>query len=48
VLAFAQKYRSDLGMGTMMAMMLPYSIGLLLMWSALLAFWIGVGLPLGF
>lgn len=48
VLAFAQKYRSDLGMGTMMAMMLPYSIGLLLMWSVLLAFWIGVGLPLGF
>lgn len=48
VLAFAQKYRSDLGMGTMMAMMLPYSVALLLMWSALLALWVSLGLPLGF
>lgn len=48
VLAFAQKYRSDLGVGTIMAMMLPYSIGLLLMWSALLAVWVSSGLPLGF
>ena len=47
VLAFAQRYRADLGMGTVMAMMLPYSIAFLLGWSALLALWLGFGWPLG-
>jgi len=47
VLAFAQRYRADLGIGTVMAMMLPYSIAFLLGWSALLALWLGFGWPLG-
>ena len=46
-LAYAQRYRPDLGMGTMIAMMLPYSIALLLLWSALAVGWISIGLPLG-
>lgn len=47
VIAFAQRYRSDLGMGTMISMMLPYSIALLVSWSTLLIVWALFDLPLG-
>lgn len=47
VLAFAQKYDRDIGIGTIIATMLPYSLALLLSWSVLLAAWILLGLPLG-
>lgn len=47
VVAFVQKYDKDAGMGTILAMMLPYSAAFLLLWSLLLAGWILLGLPLG-
>jgi len=47
VLAFAQRYRSDLGIGTVMAMMLPYSMAFLIGWSAMLVVWISAGWSLG-
>lgn len=47
VVAFVQKYDKDAGIGTILAMMLPYSIAFLLLWSILLAAWILIGLPLG-
>ncbi len=47
VLGFVRQYRSDAGIGTLMAMMLPYSLALLLAWSLLLAIWLGFGWPLG-
>lgn len=47
VVAFVQKYDKDAGIGTILAMMLPYSIAFLLLWSILLASWILLGLPLG-
>lgn len=47
VVAFMQSHDKSAGMGTLMAMMLPYSICLLLSWSALLLLWLGLGLPLG-
>ncbi len=47
VVAFAQQYRKDFGIGTMAAMMIPYSVALLMVWSALLILWILLGLPLG-
>jgi aminobenzoyl-glutamate transport protein len=47
VVAFAQRYDKSVGIGTIIATMLPYSIALLLAWSALLAVWIGFDLPLG-
>ncbi|MGD8174537.1 AbgT family transporter [Marinimicrobium sp. ARAG 43.8] len=47
VVAFAQRYKSDLGIGTLMAMMLPYSIAFLLGWSGLLLVWFWLGWPLG-
>jgi len=47
VLAYAQKYKPQLGLGDIVAMMLPYSLTLLVSWSAMLAIWISLGLPLG-
>ncbi|HLS99605.1 MAG: AbgT family transporter [Porticoccaceae bacterium] len=47
VVAFAQKYDRNAGIGTIIATMLPYSLWLLVAWSVLLAAWILLGLPLG-
>ncbi len=47
VVAFARQYDSEAGIGTLIAMMLPYSIAFLLIWSGLLLVWIMAGLPLG-
>ena len=47
VLAYAQKYQPTLGLGDVITLMLPYSITLLIVWSALFALWISLGLPLG-
>lgn len=47
VVAFMQRYKSDLGVGTIMSLMLPYSVSFLLGWGLLFAAWIGFGLPLG-
>lgn len=47
VVAFMQRYQSQLGVGTMISLMLPYSITFLIGWSALFAAWIGLGLSLG-
>ena len=47
VVAFAQRYDSKAGIGTIMALMLPYSLALLVGWSALLALWLSLGWPLG-
>ena len=47
IVVFCQKYVKGAGVGTLLALMLPYSITLLVSWTLfLLAFW-GLGLPLG-
>jgi len=48
VVAFAQRHDSNAGIGTLMALMLPFAIAFTLSWTALLLLWIGLGLPLGF
>jgi aminobenzoyl-glutamate transport protein len=47
VIAFAQRYRSEFGIGTLVAMMLPYSVAYLMSWSGLLLVWLWLGWPLG-
>jgi aminobenzoyl-glutamate transport protein len=47
VVAFAQRYQKDIGVGSLIAMMLPYSVTFLLVWCALLALWVLLGLPFG-
>lgn len=48
VVAFAQKYDRNAGIGTLIALMLPYSMMFLLAWTCLLVVWVGLGWPLGF
>ncbi|QEM80590.1 AbgT family transporter [Halomonas binhaiensis] len=46
-LVYMQRYKADMGLGTLMATMLPLSICFLLAWSAFLMLWLTLGLPIG-
>lgn len=47
IVVAAQKYKKDSGVGTLIAMMLPYSVCFLIGWSLLLGVWMLLNLPLG-
>lgn len=47
MVGFAQKYVKDAGIGTIVALMLPYTIVLLVVWTLLLIVWNAFGIPLG-
>jgi aminobenzoyl-glutamate transport protein len=48
ILAVAVRYQKNLGIGTMIATMLPYSIALIIGWTALFYIWVFLlGLPVG-
>ncbi len=47
ILAVMQKYSKSAGMGSLIALMLPYSIVFAVLWTAFLIAWAQLGLPLG-
>lgn len=47
IIAFARKYKPDLGVGTLISLMLPYSIAFLILWSVMFSVWYMLGLPMG-
>lgn len=47
IIAFVQKYDAKAGIGTIISVMLPYSIAFLIGWIILLIIWLTLGLPLG-
>ncbi len=47
IIVFAQKYDKRAGLGTLMSAMLPFSIAFGIVWTIMLAAWIGFDLPLG-
>ncbi|MEE4291918.1 MAG: AbgT family transporter [Cycloclasticus sp.] len=47
VYAFMKRYDDSVGVGTMMTLMLPYSIAFLIGWGLLLSVWLVLGIPLG-
>ena len=47
ILIFCQRWNKDFGLGSLAAMMLPYSIWLLGAGVALMMIWVGLDLPLG-
>ena len=47
IIAFAQKYDKKMGIGTMISVMIPYSMLFLLSWTILLIVWIFLGIDLG-
>ncbi|MFD6166596.1 AbgT family transporter [Oerskovia sp. NPDC060287] len=47
IVIFAERYRKKVGVGSIISLMLPYTVALLLVWTALLVGWYLLGLPLG-
>jgi aminobenzoyl-glutamate transport protein len=47
VVVFCQRYVTRTGIGTVVAMMLPYSVGFLVVWTGFLLLYWAIGLPLG-
>lgn len=47
IVAFVQKYDKKAGLGTVVAVMLPYSVVFFIIWSIMLIAWIGLGFPIG-
>ena len=47
VLTIAEKYDKKMGIGTMVSIMLPYSVILLIVWTVFMAGWVLLGLPIG-
>lgn len=47
IVVFMQRYEEDSGMGTLISMMLPYSMCFLISWMAFIAVWYFLQFPLG-
>ncbi|MEE2793846.1 MAG: AbgT family transporter [Pseudomonadota bacterium] len=47
ILVFAQRWQKDFGLGSLTAMMLPYSIWLMASGTVLIVLWFYLGIPLG-
>jgi aminobenzoyl-glutamate transport protein len=47
ILAMFQKYRPRAGLGTLIALMVPYSLALAVVWTLTLLIWIALGIDLG-
>lgn len=47
IIAFAKKYDEDIGIGTLVSTMLPYSIAFMIGWTILLIIWFVFQLPIG-
>ena len=48
IVLYCQRYVKSTGIGTLVSMMLPYSIALLVIWSIFLVLYWTLGIPLGF
>lgn len=47
IVAFAEKYEEDIGLGTLISVMLPFSLAFLIGWTTLLVIWYYADLPIG-
>jgi len=47
VVVFAQKYDKKAGVGTIVALMIPYVIAIFIIWTLLFVAWFLFGLPWG-
>ena len=47
VVVYCQRYVKNTGIGTLTALMLPYSLSFLVLWTAFLLIYFAIGLPLG-
>jgi aminobenzoyl-glutamate transport protein len=47
IVIFAQRYRRDAGIGTVVSMMLPFVVALSIVWTLFFVAWYLIGIPLG-
>lgn len=47
IIAFIRKYDKNAGIGSIISLMIPYSMVFMVLWTILLIIWIQLGLPLG-
>ena len=47
ILVAAQRFRKDFGLGSVVALMLPYTLAFLLVWTVMLLLWVWLGIPMG-
>jgi len=47
IVAFTERYQKNAGIGTVIAMMLPYTVTFFLVWTGILMVWVLAGLPVG-
>jgi aminobenzoyl-glutamate transport protein len=47
ILVFMRRYAPEAGIGTLVALMLPYTLAFAVAWAALLLLWMGIGIDLG-
>ena len=47
IVAFVQRYDKKAGIGTVIALMLPFTVIFLIVWSVILVIWILLGWPVG-
>jgi aminobenzoyl-glutamate transport protein len=47
VVVYCQRYMKDTGIGTVTAMMLPYSVTFIITWTIFLLLYWAIGVPLG-
>lgn len=48
IVTYAQRYDEKCGIGTIISLMIPYTLVFLLSWIVMLSLWVFFGLPLGF
>lgn len=47
IVTVAQRYQKDAGLGTIVALMLPYAAVILIAWILFFILWFWIGIPLG-
>jgi len=47
IVAFIERYSPKAGIGTLIALMLPYTVTFLIIWTLLLMAWLALGIPVG-
>jgi aminobenzoyl-glutamate transport protein len=47
IVTFVRRYDNTAGVGTVIALMLPYAVALLVVWTGLVLVWHGLGIPFG-
>lgn len=48
IIVYAQKYDKKSGVGTLISLMIPYSLSFLFIWLLMLVVWVALKIPLGF